>query len=241
MIRLQVWDRSTRLFHWINFGCIIGLAAVGLMLLNDDALGLEGDAKIAVKQLHVYIGYVFAVNLLWRIVWGLVGSHHSRWRSILPFSRAYLAELGRYLRALRAGRAPAYAGHNPPGRLMVTLLFALLLVQAGTGLVLAGTDLYVGPFGHEIAEWVTQSGEQHEKLAGLKPGSKAGVDEAAYAQMRAFRKPIVTMHLYGFFVLLGAILLHVLAVVVAELRERSGLVSGMISGHKVFDQPPDDA
>jgi cytochrome b len=240
MIRLHVWDRTTRLFHWINFFCILGLAAVGLMLLSDDALGLKGDAKIAVKQLHVYIGYVFAANLLWRIAWGFIGPRYSRWAQILPFSHAYREELLLYLRALREHQPRPYAGHNPLGRLMVTLLFALLLLQAGTGLVLAGTDLYVGPFGHEIAEWVTQSGEQHEKLAGLKPGSKEGVDEAAYAEMRAFRKPIVTVHEFSFFVLLAAILLHVLAVVVAELREKNGLVSAMISGEKVFEHPPVD-
>lgn len=240
MIRVHVWDRTTRLFHWINFLCILGLAGLGLTLLNGDALGLEGDAKIAVKQLHVYVGYVFAVNLLWRIAWGFIGSRYSRWAQILPFSRTYQEALARYLRSLRVGKPLPHAGHNPLGRLMVTLLLTLLILQAGTGLVLAGTDLYVGPFGHEIAEWVTQSDEQHEKLVGLKPGTKEGADEAAYAQMRAFRKPIVTVHKFTFFVLLASILLHVLAVIWAEVSEKNGLVSAMISGDKVFDHPPVD-
>ena len=36
----------------------------------------------------------------------------------------------------------------------VTLLLLLLLLQAGTGLVLAGTDLFFPSFGSQIAAWV---------------------------------------------------------------------------------------
>jgi hypothetical protein len=50
---------------------------------------------------------------------------------------------------------------------MPAVLFFLLGTQMISGLVLAGTDLYFPPFGHEFAEWATGSGEDHAGLVGL--------------------------------------------------------------------------
>lgn len=236
----RVWDRSVRLFHWINAVCVLGLVAVGLAILYNKALGVSPDGKILLKTIHAWIGYVFALNLLWRIVWGFVGGRFSRWRAALPFGRGYKQALGDYVRGMKAGTPPSYAGHNPVARLMVGLLFLLLTAQAVTGLVLAGTDLYLPPFGHEIAEWVTGAGEDHSKIKGLRPGSKEGVVEESYDEMRAFRKPFITVHKYGFYTLLVAILFHVAGVVITEIRERNGLVSAMFTGIKVFPKKPVD-
>lgn len=106
--------------------------------------------------------------------------------------------------------------------------------------MLAGTDLYLPPFGHELAEWVTGSGEDHAKIENLKPGSKENVDKAAYAEMRKFRKPYGIVHVYTFYALLVAIMLHIIAVVVTEIRERNGLISAMVTGKKVFAGKPVD-
>jgi len=81
----QVWDLPTRLFHWINVFAILMLMFVGLVMLNKSAMGIQSmEAKIALKQLHVVIGYIFTLNLLWRVVWGFVGNKHARWSAILP-------------------------------------------------------------------------------------------------------------------------------------------------------------
>src|SRR6056297_157968 len=91
------WDRSVRVFHWINFLCVLGLIALGTVILNAGALGVTDEGKILLKTVHVWIGYVFALNLLWRFVWAFVGSPRARWRAILPGRRGYLGELRRYL------------------------------------------------------------------------------------------------------------------------------------------------
>ena len=121
---------------------------------------------------------------------------------------------------------------------MISLLLLILFSQAVTGLVLAGTDLFKPPFGGVIADWVT-AGDSN-RLANLKPGSKDFVDPTAYDEMRSFRKPIVTTHLYAFYLLMGAVLLHIAGVVVTEVREKSGLISAMFSGDKVFSETPVD-
>jgi len=236
----SVWDRTTRWFHWINVICVLGLLAVGLVIFNNKVLGVSGDGKILLKTIHVYIGYVFAVNLIWRLIWGFVGNKYARWKAILPIGKGYWCSVKAYLSGAKSGDAPQYLGHNPVGKLMVALLFLLLSVQLVTGLVLAGTDLYFPPFGHEIAEWVTGAGEEHDKIANLKPGSKDDVDSEAYAEMRAFRKPFITTHVYVFYTLLAAIFLHIAAVVITEIRDGNGLVSAMFTGKKVASKRPVD-
>lgn len=233
-----VWDASVRWFHWINVLAMIGLIAVGTVILNAKALGVSGEGKVLLKSVHVYIGYVFCLNLFWRLMMAFVASNRfSRWGSILPLGRAYVRQLREYIDGRKAGRTPAYLGHNPLARLMLSLLFALLVIMAVTGIVLAGTDLYMPPLGSLFADWVT--GGDAEKLAGLLPGSKEFVDPALYEEMRAFRKPFITLHYYGFYVLLLAVVVHIAAAVLSE-QKGSGLISAMFSGRKAFAEKPVD-
>ena len=144
------WDATVRWFHWINLLCMLGLIAVGVVILNAKLLGVTDDGKILLKTVHVWIGYVFALNLTWRLVWAFIGGTHARWRAILPGGRGYMTEVRRYIADFSAGRPRQYLGHNPLGRIAVTLLIFLLIVQAVTGLVLAGTDLVYSP----IVAWI---------------------------------------------------------------------------------------
>jgi Ni,Fe-hydrogenase I cytochrome b subunit len=84
-----VWDRTTRWFHWINVLTVLALSAIGLVILNSKALGITDDGKVLLKTWHVYIGYVFAVNLGWRMIWGFIGGRYSRWSAILPIGKKY--------------------------------------------------------------------------------------------------------------------------------------------------------
>lgn len=233
----HVWDRSIRWFHWINVLSVLALLGTGLVIFNGKTLGLAGDAKILMKELHVWAGYVFALNLTWRLVQGFCGSRFARWRTLLPFGGGYLTELRTYLGSLRSGEPRHYLGHNPLGKLMVTLLFLLLITQAITGLLIAGTDLYYPPLGSWIAEWVAPAGVDP---ASLVPGDKSMVDAAAWSEMRDLRKPFKITHVWVFYTLLAAVVLHVVGVVVAEIRERSGLISAMITGDKVLPKRPVD-
>jgi len=232
-----VWDKTVRIFHWLNVLCVLGLIAVGTVILNAKALGVPSDGKILLKTVHVYIGYIFALNLTWRIVWGFMGNRYARWTAMIPFGTEYRAQLSAMLSGIKSGKPVGFLGHNPIARLMVALLFLLLSVQAISGLVLAGTDVYMPPFGNTIKEWVAID---NTTIENVKPYSKAGVDEVAYKEMRDFRKPFITTHYYVFYILLAAIFLHLIGVVVTELKERNGLVSAMFTGKKVFSKKPFD-
>ena len=230
---VAAWSLGARLFHWINFLCILGLLALGLLILNSKAFGIAGPAKLLLKEVHVWFGYVFVTNLLFRLLLAFLGPVSARWRAFLPV-RGGAAYLGQLLR----GRAPSYGGHNPAGRIAVTLLLLSMLTQAATGLVLAGTDLYQGPLGGYMAEWA--SGGDEAIRARLVPGDAATAHPEGWKAMRAFREPIEATHLYNFYVLLSLILLHIAGVVFAETRLQEGLVSAMFTGRKLLRAPPVD-
>ena len=232
-----VWDASIRWFHWVNFLCILGLIAVGVVILNAKILGVPTDGKILLKTVHVWIGYIFALNLSWRFTWAFIGSPNARWQAILPGGPGYIKEVRDYIVDFKAGRPRQYLGHNPLGRIAVTLLIFLLLVQAVTGLVLAGTDLFYPPIGSWIANWIASPGVDP---ATLMPYAKEMYNEESYKAMRAFRKPFITVHYYGFYILLIFAVIHIVAVVVTELREGGNLISAMFSGKKLLNRSPAD-
>ncbi len=194
-----VWDAPTRWFHWINALAIVGLVATGLVILNDTALGLSGAGKITMKSVHAVFGYVMAANLLWRFVWAFFGNRYARWRAMLPAGPGYLTALRAYVASFLAGEPEQYVGHNPLARIAVSLLLLLLLVQAITGLVIAGTDLFWPPFGRSMAAWVAAPGVDP---ATLRPGVPELLNKASYDAMRAFRRPYVQVHEWTFYALL---------------------------------------
>jgi Ni/Fe-hydrogenase 1 B-type cytochrome subunit len=147
----RVWDIPTRWFHWINAVCVIALVVVGYLILNGRALEISRAGSMTLKTIHTWVGYVFAVNLLVRIIWAFFGNRYARWRSFLPGGRGYLSALWSYVRAFVSSHPQQYLGHNPVGRLSITAMLALIVILAISGLVLAGTDLFYPPVGHWIA------------------------------------------------------------------------------------------
>lgn len=234
----RAWDVPTRLFHWINAIGVLGLIATGLVILTGDALGLSSAGKVFEKQIHVFFGYVVAVNLLWRFVWAFFGNRYARWRAILPGGRGFWPSLSAYGASFFSGQPQQYVGHNPAGRIGVTLLLLLLLVQVVTGLVLAGTDLFWPPFGRLFAGWVAASGVDP---ASVQPGAAALMDEAAYQSMRGFRAPFVEIHEVTFYLIAIAVVLHLVAVVVTEIHEGGSITSAMFTGRKILTRKPPDA
>ena len=233
LIEHRVWDRTTRIFHWMNVLAMLVLIACGVALLNARSLGIPNDGKILLKTVHVYAGYVFALNLTWRLVWAFIGGPFARWRAILPFQTGFGDALKRYM----VGEGTSYRGHNPLGRLAVTALLIVLTVQAATGLVLAGTDIYYPPFGAMMAEWVAAPGVNP---ADILPYDRSLVDPDAYREMRAFRSGFLSTHITNFYVILVLVVVHIAAVIWTENRHGGGIISAMFTGNKALKDEPED-
>lgn len=233
----RVWDLPTRLFHWINFTAVISLIFFGLIMLYKKELGITSvEAKIGLKEVHVIIGYVFVLNLVFRLFWGFIGNQHARWRAILP-GKGFLQSVHDYKASLATGKPRQFLGHNPLGRLAITVMLLLLIVMAATGLIRAGTDIYYPPFGAYVAEYVAAPGTNP---ASLVPYDPTGTIAEKTERVTAFKKPFGIVHLYSAYILMFIIVLHIAAVVYTEVREGGGIISAMFSGRKVLSGKPVD-
>lgn len=137
LARRLVWDAPTRLFHWLLVLCFAGAW-----------LTAESERW---RLLHVTLGYTMAGLVMFRVLWGLVGSRHARFSSFVRGPRA----VARYLRSLIGGRPEHHTGHNPAGALAIVALLALAL-----GVVVTGWATYNELGGH----WLE---EAHEAVASL--------------------------------------------------------------------------
>jgi cytochrome b len=233
----NTWSPSVRWFHWINVLSVISLIFVGLMMLYKKELGITSlEAKIGLKELHVIIGYIFATNLLIRLFFALTGTASARFRAFIP-GKGFMQSLKSYRTSLKAGKPQQFIGHNPLGKLAVTTLFTLLIIMAFSGLIRAGTDIYYPPFGSTVTSYIAEDGVNP---ASLLPYQKEGTNEEKMASLKAFKSPIGKVHLYTAYFLMFLIVLHIVAVVRAEVKEGDRLISSMFSGKKMMTEMPQD-
>ena len=178
---MKVWDAPTRLFHW----------AIVLLVLTSYV-----SVQRNWMQVHLLSGYTVLTLLLFRLVWGFVGSDTSRFGRFL---RSPLEGL-RHLAAFGRREPDTEIGHNAAGGWMVLLMLALLAVQVGTGLFANDDGATEGPLAHLVAK------ETSDRLSGL--------------------------HGTSFWVLLGAIAVHVVVIALYAAVKRHDLVRPMLTGKK---------
>lgn len=123
--KVRIWDLPTRLFHWL-----LALAAIGLLVTGK----LGGDAMVW----HARLGYCVGTLILFRLIWGAVGGHWSRFSSFPPSVRGAW-------NYLRQGRRGPLAGHNPLGSLSVYAMLVFFLLQVASGLFSENKDDFAGP------------------------------------------------------------------------------------------------
>lgn len=129
--RVKVWDLPIRLFHWL---LVIGIFA---MWLTADVLDR--------LSLHMAIGYALIGLIVFRLVWGFIGSDTARFAQ---FIRGPGAIIGYF----RKPKGTVVLGHNPLGALSVVALLLVIMVQLGTGLF-ANDQIYSeGPLSDYVSE-----------------------------------------------------------------------------------------
>lgn len=144
--RIRVWDLPTRVFHWSLVAGFVGLVITG---------EVGGNAMVW----HFRLGYTVLSLLLFRLVWGFVGGHWSRFRVFVVGPQTIL----RYLK----GQAVSYAGvgHNPLGSLSVLALIGCALLQVATGLISDDEIATSGPLVKMApGYWVTKATYYHTAI-----------------------------------------------------------------------------
>lgn len=157
LVPVRIWDLPTRLFHW---------SLVLLVAFSGISGELGEDLPLKFMDWHQLSGYAILTLLLFRLIWGVIGSTYARFANFVRGPGAVL----RYVSEM-TGRAPAtpHLGHNPLGGWSVLLLLGCLAVQVGTGLFISDEDLGVeGPFARLVSNRVSdQLADLHEGSFGL--------------------------------------------------------------------------
>ncbi|WP_250655887.1 cytochrome b/b6 domain-containing protein [Alkalimarinus coralli] len=132
---VSVWDPLVRIFHWV----LVGAFFIAYMTEED------------FLTIHSWAGYTVLGLLIFRIIWGVIGTKHARFKDFI-FSPQQIIQFIKDTVFLRARR---YLGHNPAGGAMVILLISSLLITTFSGLILFGVEEGQGP----LASWL--SGSSH--------------------------------------------------------------------------------
>lgn len=142
----RVWDLPTRLFHWLLAAAVIGLVVTGQV----------GGSWM---DWHFRLGYSVLTLLLFRLLWGFVGGHWSRFANFFYSP----ATVWRYLRG--QGAPENSVGHNPLGFLSVLGLLGFTLLQVATGLFSDDEIANAGPLSKFASgEWVSRASDYHTEV-----------------------------------------------------------------------------
>jgi cytochrome b len=125
----RIWDLPVRLFHWAIVLLVPALWATHHWELMDT---------------HILLGEIMLGLVLWRLLWGVLGSSTARFASFVRGPGAVL----RYLR----GAEERGVGHNPLGGWSVAAMLLVLATQIGLGLFAIDEDaFYEGPLSHAVS------------------------------------------------------------------------------------------
>lgn len=133
--KIKIWDSSIRLFHW----ALVVLFCLSAYSAFQDKFGIYAD-------MHRNSGVAILILMVWRIIWGLVGSDTARFSQFLKGPTAAF----RHLRQMAAGLPYKAVGHNPLGGLSVVLMLVLLLAQATMGLFASDGMIFSGPLSRDV-------------------------------------------------------------------------------------------
>lgn len=126
MLPLKVWDLPTRVFHWT------------LVLL---VAGAWLTVETGRMEWHAWIGQAILTLVVYRIIWGIVGSETVQFWNFIRGPKAIFA----YAKGLIIGQHREPVGHNPLGACMIVALLLLLAVQASLGLTANDDIFFEGP------------------------------------------------------------------------------------------------
>lgn len=149
--RVRIWDLPTRAFHILLVLCVVGLV-------------VTGEVGGSAMPFHFWLGYAVFALVLFRLVWGFVGGHWSRFAHFVPTPSRLMG----YVKSVHLKRPMHSVGHNPLGALSVLGMLCLLFLQVISGLMSDDEIANTGPWVALIpSEWVGWATEYHTEIGKL--------------------------------------------------------------------------
>ena len=136
LVEAPMWDLPVRLFHW-SFAICFAISWI--------------SGQMEKRDLHYASGMTLFGLVIFRLLWGLVGSPTARFAHFLRGPNAAIA----YLRRAFGRRAPSYTfGHNAAGGLMVIGLVLLIGLQTLSGMSSTDDIIFEGPLYGRWPDWL---------------------------------------------------------------------------------------
>lgn len=196
---IKVWDLPVRIFHW---------SLVTFFVISY----LTGDE---LDTIHAWSGYIVTVLILFRILWGFVGTKYARFSNFI-YS---LTEVKAYLKSLLTNSPKHYLGHNPAGGVMVLVLLTSLVFTCFSGLKAYGVEGH-GPLASVDMSLISTAYADDDKHDGDKKHEDE--EDEFWKEIHEF---------FGNFTLF-MVLIHIAGVVVSSRLHKESLVKAMVTGYK---------
>ncbi|MDD2366649.1 MAG: Ni/Fe-hydrogenase, b-type cytochrome subunit [Desulfuromonadaceae bacterium] len=207
--KCYIWELPVRWSHWINVLSIFTLAVTGFFIGTPVSFGSSAsDFTMGwIRFIHFTAGYTFAVSVLSRMIWSLIGNKYSGWKEFFPFTtsagREKMIKMLRYYMFVDK-QVPESIGHNPVATTAYFALFFLYILM-----ILTGFSLYAE---HAPA------GVMHKALSPMYSiFSNQGMRLAHHSSM---------------WLIFGFIINHIYSAWLMDIKEHGSEISSMFSGYK---------
>ena len=208
---IRVWDPMVRLFHW---------SLVLTFLISY----FTGDEE---NLLHIYTGYAVLGLIVFRLLWGIIGSRHARFSDFL-YSPKKVIE---YIKGLLSGKPQHYVGHNPAAGWMVIALLISLFVASISGLKVYAVEEGKGPLAGLTTEFSLISSANADDDDDDKEHDEHGYNDEKGGEKEG-DEFWEELHEVSANLTLLLIFLHVAGVIVSSKLHKENLVKAMITGRK---------
>ena len=112
---ILVWDIPTRVFHWLLVICFAGA-------------WLTSESE-RLQMIHYAFGYSAVALVLFRLVWGFVGTKYARFTQFLRGPN----EMAGHIKSVLSSHQHSSPGHNPVGGIVMVGLMLIILLIGLTG------------------------------------------------------------------------------------------------------------
>ncbi len=212
---VYVYEVPIRLWHWINALAIVVLGVTGYLIASPlPSMGGEAVNHFLmgyIRFMHFAAGYIFAIGLLVRIYWALVGNTHSREIFLPPlFDKEWWAGMAYHVRwyIFLEKEPKKYLGHNPLALLAMFIYILISFFMLLTGFALYGEGAGIDSWQSQLFGWVI-------------PWLGASQD-------------VHTWHHLGMWGIVVFVIVHMYIAIREDIMSRTTMISTMVNGWRFF-------
>ena len=204
---ISAWDPLVRIFHWS-------------LVLAFTVAYLSGDEE---SEIHIYSSYIVAGLIIFRLIWGFIGTRYARFGDFVYSPRTVL----KYIKSMASGKPEHYTGHSPAGGAMVIALLLSLVVVTYSGLKVYAIEEGAGPLAQQTDEIsfiksAYADDDEYEKNGEYQRDSNETSGEDFWEEIHETSANFV----------LFLVFLHIAGVIVSSRLHKENLIIAMITGKK---------